>query len=293
MEALVMTSTLKYKGYTGRVVFDAEDNILFGEVIGLKDIIVFQGTTVEEIVHAFHESVDSYLRFCEEHNQRPEKPFSGNIPFRTTPENHYRIYMAAKLADKSISAWMREVLAAAAQQAIAAAEEGEVVLPSVTEPSAERLANLIRETSSYGFSSGTGQEDKEEVPAAPSWSNVMPVRLINPETIGQLVAEEATQKVAQEETPVSGKKLHDLVLGAVHTALDSSIPGFTMGNAVFGLLSSYTAGPANVESKEAEKGRRRIRKLPDTDELTSPQNVANTGNKRKTQGSSVVRRKPR
>jgi len=293
-----MTSTIKYKGYTGRVTFDAEDNILFGEVIGLRDTIIFQGTTVEEIVHAFHTSVDSYLKFAEEHNQQPEKPFAGKIPLRTTPENHYRIYMAAKLANKSINAWMNEVLAEAAQRAIAGSEESEVVLPSATEASAERLANLLREmsSSSYVFSSETGQEEKEKVPAALSWPNVMPVRLIDPETIGQLVAEEATQKVAQEETPVSGKKLHDLVVGAVHTAIEGSIPGFTMVNPMLGFLNTkYTAGPSNPEIREVEKGRRRARKLPDTDELTPPKKVADTGNKGKTLGSykRVARRKPR
>lgn len=216
-----MTSTIKYKGYTGRIAFDAEDNILFGEVIGLRDMIMFQGTTVEEIVHAFHKSVDSYLRFCEEHNQQPEKPFSGKIPFRTTPEIHYRIYMAAQLMDKSINAWMNEVLSEAAQRIIAASEEGEVVLPSAGEASTERLMSLLREmSSSYGLPAEIGQKEKEKVPAVPLWPNVTPVRFIAPETIGKLVAEQAAQKVVQEETPASGEKLHDLVADAVQTAIE-------------------------------------------------------------------------
>ncbi|HJT57809.1 MAG TPA: type II toxin-antitoxin system HicB family antitoxin [Ktedonobacteraceae bacterium] len=226
-----MTSTIKYKGYTGRVEFDAEDNILFGEVIGLRDIITFQGTTVEEIVKSFHKSVDTYLNFCKEENQQPEKPFSGKIPFRTTPEIHYRIYMAAQLADRSINAWMNEVLADAAQRTIAASEESEVVLPTATAPSAERLADLIREVSaSYRLPAESGQQGKEQVPAVPSWPGVAPVRFIDPRTRGKLVAEETTQKVAQEETPVSEEKLHDLVADATQTAIEKikeSAPGTT------------------------------------------------------------------
>lgn len=227
-----MTSTIKYKGYTGRVEFDAEDNILFGEVIGLRDIITFQGTTVEEIVKSFHKSVDTYLNFCKEENQQPEKPFSGKIPFRTTPEIHYRIYMAAQLADRSINAWMNEVLADAAQRTIAASEESEVVLPTATAPSAERLADLIREVSaSYRLPAESGQQGEEQVPAVPSLPGITPVRFINSETIGQLVAEETTKRIAQEATPISGEKLHELIADATQSTLEKikDIPADTSG----------------------------------------------------------------
>ncbi len=214
-----MTSTIKYKGYTGRVTFDAEDNILFGEVIGLRDTIVFQGTTVEEIVHAFHTSVDSYRKFAEEHNQEPEKPFSGKIPFRTTPENHYRIYMAAQLAGKSINGWMNEVLAEVAQRVMVASEESDVILPIAEQTPARELESLGR-TLYYALPGASGQKGTEEVPVTPVWPGVKPVRLIDLGTIGQLVAEEATQRVAQEATPVSGEKLYEVVADATQTAIE-------------------------------------------------------------------------
>lgn len=122
-----MMSTIKYKGYTGQVELDAQEMTFFGEVIGLKDVITFRGKTPEEIVASFHRSVDDYLDFCKELNQKPEKPFAGKIPFRTTPEEHYNIYMAAKLEDKSVNAWMNDVLAEAAQRTIAFAGESAAV----------------------------------------------------------------------------------------------------------------------------------------------------------------------
>ena len=69
---------LKYKGYTGKVDFDEEANIFHGEVLDTRDIITFQGTTVEEIRIAFQESIDDYLEFCEERGEKPDKPFPGN-----------------------------------------------------------------------------------------------------------------------------------------------------------------------------------------------------------------------
>ena len=53
-----------YKGYSGIVEFDEESNVLFGRVVGLRDVITFQGTSVEEVTRAFRDSVDDYLEFC-------------------------------------------------------------------------------------------------------------------------------------------------------------------------------------------------------------------------------------
>ena len=67
----------------------------------------------------FHNSVDDYLEWCTELGEEPDKPFSGKLPFRTTPENHRQIYLAAKKANKSINAWMDDVLVKEAKHSIA------------------------------------------------------------------------------------------------------------------------------------------------------------------------------
>jgi predicted HicB family RNase H-like nuclease len=57
---------MKYKGYIGQVAYDDKAKIFHGEVIGLKDMITFQGTTVKEIEKAFRNSVDDYLEWCKD-----------------------------------------------------------------------------------------------------------------------------------------------------------------------------------------------------------------------------------
>jgi predicted HicB family RNase H-like nuclease len=68
---------MKYKGYTGIVEFDEASGVLFGRVIGLRDVITFEGESVAEVIQAFHDSVDVYLEFCAERGESPEKPYSG------------------------------------------------------------------------------------------------------------------------------------------------------------------------------------------------------------------------
>lgn len=109
---------LNYKGYTAQIEIDSDQNFLCGRVLGLKDVITFKGKTVEEARQAFQDSVDDYLEWCQELGEEPEKPFSGRLPYRTTPETHRQIFLAAKKTGKSINSWMDEVLSREANRTI-------------------------------------------------------------------------------------------------------------------------------------------------------------------------------
>jgi predicted HicB family RNase H-like nuclease len=60
---------MEYKGYIGEVEIEEEAGILHGEVINVRDVITFEGTTVDEVQRAFRESVDDYLDFCAQRNE--------------------------------------------------------------------------------------------------------------------------------------------------------------------------------------------------------------------------------
>lgn len=113
-----MNTVLMYKGYTGRIEIDLDADILFGRVIDIIDVITFQGNTIVEARQAFQESIDDYLSYCEELGQEPERPFSGKISFRTTPDRHRHIFVAAALLGKSVNAWVDTVLSEAAERTI-------------------------------------------------------------------------------------------------------------------------------------------------------------------------------
>ena len=101
---------MEYKGFIGKVEIDEEVGILYGEVINVRDVITFEGTTVEEVQQAFRESVDDYLEFCAQRGESPEKPFSGKFVVRLPAELHRKAYIQAKLKDKSLNSWITEVL---------------------------------------------------------------------------------------------------------------------------------------------------------------------------------------
>ncbi len=107
---------MEYKGYIGKVEIDDEAGILHGEVINIRDVITFEGTSVDEIHQAFRESVDDYLDFCAQRGESPEKPFSGKFVVRLPADLHRKAYIQAKLADKSLNGWVTDVLQTVLQE---------------------------------------------------------------------------------------------------------------------------------------------------------------------------------
>jgi predicted HicB family RNase H-like nuclease len=101
-------NTLKYKGYTGNVHFDAEDRVFHGRVLGITDVIGFEGASVSELENDFHEAIDDYLETCREIGKEPEKPFSGRFVLRIPSELHCAISLEAKRQNKSINQWIAE-----------------------------------------------------------------------------------------------------------------------------------------------------------------------------------------
>lgn len=106
----------KYGNYIAKPEVDSDAGILYGRVLNISATITFQGENVREAEQNFRKAVDLYIQTCQEQGKEPEKPFSGKLPFRTTPEIHRDIYMAATHANKSINAWMEDTLSNAARK---------------------------------------------------------------------------------------------------------------------------------------------------------------------------------
>ena len=72
--------------------------------MGINDLIVFCGKSVDEFEKAFHESVDSYLDMCQRHEKTPNKEFSGQFNLRVPPELHRELAITAERRGDSLNA---------------------------------------------------------------------------------------------------------------------------------------------------------------------------------------------
>lgn len=103
---------MKYKGYEGLVVYDDQAKLFHGEVIGLRDVITFQSTSVDELEQAFKGSVDDYLEWCQARGEAPEKAFSGKLHIRITPELHAKLVQEAARRKVSLNSFIIDQLSA-------------------------------------------------------------------------------------------------------------------------------------------------------------------------------------
>ena len=68
---------------------------------------------MEGIEQAFQQAVDDYLEYCRRHGREPQRPVSGRVTLRLSPELHRRALAAASRRRKSLNAVIAESLATA------------------------------------------------------------------------------------------------------------------------------------------------------------------------------------
>ncbi|NML76898.1 type II toxin-antitoxin system HicB family antitoxin [Rhizobium sp. S-51] len=107
-------NVMHYKGFSARIEFDAEDEIFFGNIAGLDDVVGFHGESVNQLKQAFHDAADDYIETCRKLGREPHKSYSGKMMFRVDPDVHARAARAAELSGKSLNQWAEEALSKAA-----------------------------------------------------------------------------------------------------------------------------------------------------------------------------------
>ena len=83
-----MSNVLNYKGYSAAVNFSNEDEVFYGKIFGINDLVSFEGKSVNELKKAFRESVDDYLETCKQLKKSPDKPFKGSFNIRVSEKLH-------------------------------------------------------------------------------------------------------------------------------------------------------------------------------------------------------------
>jgi predicted HicB family RNase H-like nuclease len=103
-------TTMTHDGYLASVELDQEAGLFHGEVVNTRDVLTFQGRTLDELRIAFADTIADYIDWCRARGKEPERPYSGNFTVRLPPELHRRIAIAAARQHKSLNAFVTETL---------------------------------------------------------------------------------------------------------------------------------------------------------------------------------------
>lgn len=59
-----MKDVMKYKEYLTTVHYSTEDEVFYGKLEGVEDMVSFEGRDVQELKNAFSEAVEDYTELC-------------------------------------------------------------------------------------------------------------------------------------------------------------------------------------------------------------------------------------
>jgi predicted HicB family RNase H-like nuclease len=105
-----MNDILQYKGYYASLHFSAEDDVFFGKILGIDDLVNFEGASVKDLKKAFHEAVDDYLATCEELGKEPDKTYKGTFNVRVPTDLHKAAAVFAAINNISLNDFVKTAI---------------------------------------------------------------------------------------------------------------------------------------------------------------------------------------
>lgn len=105
-----MIDVLQYKGYYADIHFSAEDEVFFGKIVGVNDLVNFEADSVKGLKKAFGEAVDDYLETCSELGKQAEKTYKGSFNVRIPTDLHRQAAMVAYLKKISLNDFVKYAL---------------------------------------------------------------------------------------------------------------------------------------------------------------------------------------
>ncbi len=101
---------LKHKGYYSEPKYSREDELFFGTIEGIDDLITFEAENASDLKQEFLEAVEDYLITCKEMGKSPDRPYSGDIRLRMGEPLHKQAAMAAFEAGESLNSYILQTL---------------------------------------------------------------------------------------------------------------------------------------------------------------------------------------
>jgi predicted HicB family RNase H-like nuclease len=102
-----MNDILKYKDYLASVQFNADDEVFHGKILGINDLVNFEGVSVKELKKAFAEAVEDYLETCRSIGKDPNKTYKGSFNIRIPEDLHRQAAIHSAKKNMSLNDFVR------------------------------------------------------------------------------------------------------------------------------------------------------------------------------------------
>lgn len=104
------TQTFKFKDYIGSVEADIENEILFGKILFIDDVVTYEATDLPKLKIEFGAAVDDYLETCEQLDREPQKAYKGTFNVRIGETLHREAVKEAYKINKNLNEFCKEAI---------------------------------------------------------------------------------------------------------------------------------------------------------------------------------------
>ena len=105
-----MNDVLQYKDYLASIHFSSEDEVFFGKILGIDDLVSFEGASVKELKKAFKEAVEDYIETCKQIGKEPNKTYKGTFNVRIGAETHRDAALYAAMNNISLNDFVKTAI---------------------------------------------------------------------------------------------------------------------------------------------------------------------------------------
>ncbi|MBD1383839.1 type II toxin-antitoxin system HicB family antitoxin [Mucilaginibacter rigui] len=105
-----MNDILQYKNYYASVQFSAVDEVFYGKVLGINDLVSFEGESVKELKTSFEEAIEDYLDTCTEVGKSPDKTYKGTFNVRVPSTLHKEAALFAAIHNITLNEFVKVAL---------------------------------------------------------------------------------------------------------------------------------------------------------------------------------------
>ncbi len=105
-----MNDNLQYKNYYASVHFSSVDEVFYGKILSINDLISFEGSSVKELKAAFEDAVEDYIDTCSKIGKSPEKTYKGTFNVRVPSTLHKEASMFAAVNNITLNEFVKRAI---------------------------------------------------------------------------------------------------------------------------------------------------------------------------------------
>lgn len=106
----MITDYLTHRGYIGSINISLSDDVLYGKLMFIEDLIIYEARTIPDIKLNFINTIDDYLKSCQLLGRKPNKTTNGFLHLNINNTLYNRLIKAANKNNICVNDYIKKAI---------------------------------------------------------------------------------------------------------------------------------------------------------------------------------------